>query len=321
MQLFFYCSYNLSPNGYTLVKADLTKEKLVPITRENLTLVPNLVRNIFTHGGADMVCGSDGAAQYLIIKGIKIENKEKSVDDQGRTVFINMAFCGDKSEIKKLCLYIAGNYNKYVSFIGPCVYPDCNEAGYEVNYQALKQFLSDVKNNNVVMNASNTSNILTRALCSFDEKSVFSFIVLQDSLEHFGELCRLSVRGVSPEICVSKIDFWRISQEKNAFTKLVQPVAVIPTTPQKSAEIAIPAPQPSVMESTLPVESTPTEDKLKPVTVVSVVSSMDDKPVVIPPRTQRRSTNGIDGKYLIPGYCVGALLALGIIIITFKIFF
>jgi hypothetical protein len=146
IDVFLYCSYNLAADGYQLSKADYTEEKMIHINRENLSLMPAMVKTIFTHGGAKIVLGKYQSDKiYFVIKGIVNENKEKSRDEQGRKVFVNTAFVcsnADSEQMTELVQYVLGNFSEFSGKICSMISVKNDAIGYEADCIRLKEFIN-----------------------------------------------------------------------------------------------------------------------------------------------------------------------------------
>ena len=213
IDVFLYCSYNLAAAGYQLSKADYTDEKMILINRENLNLIPGMVKTIFTHGGAKVVLGQYQSDKiYFIIKGIVNENQEKSRDEQGRKVFGNIAFvCGnnDAKRLTELAQYVLGNFPEFSREICSMISVKNDAIGYEANYYQLKEFLNRFRQGRILFEESASGNKYLDLIKRINISSAnnFAFVVLDSSWKYFFDMCGIKLNHENQKNGITVEDF------------------------------------------------------------------------------------------------------------------
>lgn len=192
--IFLYCSYNLAASGYQLSKVDNINEKMILINRDNIKLIPPMVKTIFTHGGAKIVLGQyQNDRAYFVIKGIVNENQEKSRDEQGRKVFVNVAFVWDDrdtSQMTRVSQYILGNFSDFSRELCNMIEVKNDAIGYEVKYEKLNGFLKQFRQGTLHFDDASNSVKYLNMIKNIDisPKNSFSFVVLESSWKYFFDM-------------------------------------------------------------------------------------------------------------------------------------
>lgn len=140
MKTYFYCSYNQSPTGYQEIALDL--ETGVQ-TRDG---GPEVIKTLFTHGGAKSALGFDGSAYYLVLKGMRVTKSEVPADTAGRDWYMNCALTASAEELPQLCAAAYYGYTAYSLFaarLAACLTPESEAVSYAVDVPGWRRVLEE----------------------------------------------------------------------------------------------------------------------------------------------------------------------------------
>lgn len=134
MNVYFYCSYNMSPTGYQQTSLDLA-DGIQHLAASG----EDVIDAFLTHGGSLSGFGVDEGAYYFVMKGLRAVKPDVPSDEPGHTWYMNVGFSAEAAELSNLCAIIYHMYTDYQNF--SC----CLASGLSVAEQEMS-YLIDVDN-------------------------------------------------------------------------------------------------------------------------------------------------------------------------------
>lgn len=196
-----YCSYKGSPVGYQMSLAYMEQRELIPSV-EAAGRIPPSVKNYFSHGGANAICGYDSISRvyFMLAKRIEIEDESKRFDEMGRKVFINIAlFSPNREEITVLTKGFFGQYNAIRKAFSELLLLDDSVLGYQANFPVLQQVIDS----SIAYGSSPYCPDLLGV--SYSEAAI-SFASVEAGWDYFAKMCKLSPAD-KPRTCISKENY------------------------------------------------------------------------------------------------------------------
>ncbi len=136
---FFNCS---SPYvGYTLKKADYAEEKMVPCGRREMG---ELCYKVFNSSGSYMVLSSFEGKRYFHSR----QSQSEEYDEQGRRIYMNVAFVADGREdvpiVNRIAAYVFFEEKAFYRRMAKMIM--LLDDGFTVDFAELKRFLAQCAN-------------------------------------------------------------------------------------------------------------------------------------------------------------------------------
>lgn len=314
IDVFLYCSYNLAAAGYQLSKADYTNEKMTLINRENLNMIPGMVKTIFTHGGAKIVLGQYQSDKiYFILKGIVNENQEKNRDEQGRKVFVNIAFVGTSTDAKRMTelgQYVLGNFPEFSREICNMIIVKNDAIGYEANYSQLKEFLNRFGQGRILFMEAASGNKYLDAVKRINISSInnFAFVVLDSSWKYFFDMCGIKLNYENQKNGIAIEDFENNISRYSGLIKIAEPS---PASTEHAAVSDKKPDKPVVPEPVTTVDDKPDEPAAGDMMAITNVEAGNSAALL------NQSTNiNIKGKNII--YILAAIGGITVLVVLFR---
>lgn len=170
---YLYC--NGLARGYRQIVADSEKKELrYPETNEILPIISL----IWTHSGTNAIGGFENGQYYFVIKEMK--SVQRSNDDQGRPVCMNLAFSADEASKEEFLCFVKGFlicYNAACAGFAECFNFINNIAGYEIDFNKWQKVIE--------LCVKNTGNEKKLSEIAFRGKNRIQFLFLQYDLNDF----------------------------------------------------------------------------------------------------------------------------------------
>lgn len=178
ISVFFNCS---SPYvGYTLKKADYAEEKMVPCGRREMG---ELCYKVFNSSGSYMVLSSFEGKRYFHSR----QSRSEEYDEQGRRIYMNVAFVADGREdasvVNRIAAYVFFEEEAFYHRMAKMI--TLLDDGFAVNFAELKCFLDQCANG---LEAHEKEAGAGNALSLFDR--VYGgqdFVVLESTISYFNK--------------------------------------------------------------------------------------------------------------------------------------
>lgn len=241
IRAYFYCSYNLSALGYRLALADYEQQSMHLVEKTAPQGLPDSVRTFFYQGGARIVLGAvkvPTLSYYFVVKGIRVEDEAKSVDEQGRKVFTNLAFVADgedKDNLVSLSKYILGDFSTSARDITKMICVENDDIGFSLDYRELKAYIERAKNKGTEVVGKVPNKTMEKVLTSASllDGTPFSFVVYETTWEYFSQAYKVSDTRTKPKLFMSSDEFTTYAKEKTRYVHYRSKTSEGPKAPQE----------------------------------------------------------------------------------------